>query len=84
MAESTNYLTSNEVFGHEDYEDAVSEFQCLNYDRQEIYDSVNRVVNWNNNYIIHSQAIRDLFKKYILKKEKSVAERIEDAIPRRR
>ena len=84
LAESSDFLTSNEIFGHEDYNDIVSQYQCKNYDRQKINDSVNRVINWNNNYTIHAQALRDLFKKYILRKQKSVEERIEDAIPRRK
>ncbi len=83
LSESTDYLRSNVEFGHTDYGDVISEYQCESYDRQEINNSVNRVIRWNNNYIIHPNALRDLFRKHILKKEKSVAERIEEAIPRR-
>ena len=84
LAESSDFLTSNETFGHDDYKDIISQFQCENYDRQEINDSTNRVIEWNSNYVIHAQSLRDLFKKYALKMKKSVAERIEDAIPRRK
>lgn len=84
LAESSDFLTSNETFGHDDYKDIISQFQCENYDRQEINDSTNRVIEWNSNYVIHAQSLRDLFKRYALKIKKSVAERIEDAIPRRK
>ena len=84
LAESNDFLTSNEKFGHEDYKHILDGYNCENYERKKIIDSVNRVINWNNIYVIHPQALRDLFRKYILKKEKSVAERIEDAIPRRK
>lgn len=83
LSESSDYLRSNEEFGHTDYDDVISEYQCESYDRQEINDSVDRVIRWNNNYIIHPNALRDLFRRHILKKEKSVAEKIEEAIPRR-
>lgn len=83
LSESSDYLRSNEEFGHTDYDDVLSEYQCESYNRQEINDSVNRVIKWNDNYIIHPSALRDLFRKHILRKEKSVAEKIEEAIPRR-
>lgn len=83
LSESSDYLRSNEEFGHTDYDDVLSEYHCESYNRQEINDSVNRVIKWNDNYIIHPSALRDLFRKHILRKEKSVAERIEEAIPRR-
>ena len=66
-----------------EYEDALSDYRCEGYDREEIRKSINRVLNWNQNYKIHPQNLRDLFRKYILKKEKSVDQKIEDAIPRR-
>jgi len=83
LDQSTDFLTSNAVFGHEEYEDALSDYRCEGYDREEIRKSINRVLNWNQNYKIHPQNLRDLFRKYILKKEKSVEQKIEDAIPRR-
>ena len=83
LSESKDYLRSNEEFGHTDYIDILSEHHCESYNRQEINDSVNRVIKWNDNYVIHPNALRDLFRKHILKKEKSVAEKIEEAIPRR-
>lgn len=83
LSESSDYLRSNEEFGHIDYDDVLSEYHCESYNRQEINDSVNRVIRWNDNYIIHTNALRDLFRKHILKKEKSVAEKIKEAIPRR-
>ena len=84
LAESNNFLSSNKNFGHEDYKDVLDDYNCDDYSRQEIIDSINRVINWNNNYTIYPQALRDLFRKYILKREKSVAEKIEEAIPRRK
>lgn len=83
LAESSDFLTSNANFGHQEYEDALSSYECDDYDRQEINNSVNRVINWNKNYIIHPGALRDLFRKHILKKEMSIDEKIENAIPRR-
>lgn len=83
LDQSTDFLTSNAVFGHEEYEDALSDYKCEEYDREEIRKSINRVLSWNQNYKIHSQNLRDLFRKYILKKEKSIEQKIEDAIPRR-
>ena len=84
LAESTDFLASNARFGHEEYEDDLAKYQCEDYDRQEISNSVNRVMNWRSNYSIHAAAVKDLFRRHILKKEKSVDEKIEDAIPRRR
>ena len=84
LSESTDFLTSNEEFGHEDYKDVVSEYKCESYNRQEIEESVRRVMKWNDNYTIYLEALKDLFRKHILKREKSVSERIESAIPRRR
>lgn len=83
LSESSDYLRSNEEFGHTDYADILSEYHCESYNREEINASVNRVINWNDNYTIHPDALRDLFRKHILRKEKSIAERIEEAIPRR-
>lgn len=83
LSESSDFLRSNEEFGHEDYNDALSNYQCDSYNRQEIDESVDRVIRWNNNYVIHPNALRDLFRKYILKKEMSVSDRINEAIPRR-
>ncbi|MBQ9318227.1 MAG: hypothetical protein IJR82_01155 [Bacilli bacterium] len=84
LSESSDFLTSNEEFGHEDYEDVISEYKCVSYNRQEIEKSVSRVMKWSGNYTICPQALRDLFRKYILKIEKNVYERIEKAVPRRR
>lgn len=84
LAESSDFLTSNNNFGHEEYADALEDYRCEDYDRQEINKSVNRVMGWNQNYKIHPSALRDLFRKYILKKEKNIDQKIEDAIPRRR
>ena len=83
LAESNNFLESNDKFGHENYKDIIDEYNCDEYDREEIFNSINKVVNWNNNYIIHLHSLRDLFRKHILRKEKCVAKKIEDAIPRR-
>ena len=84
LDESNDFLASNKLFGHDKYSDVISKYHCETYDRDEIKESVNRVINWNSNYIIHAQALRDLFKKHILKKEKSVADKINYAIPRRK
>lgn len=84
LAESSDFLTSNNTFGHEEFADALEDYKCEDYNRQEINNSINRVVNWNQNYKIHLSALRDLFRKHILKKEKNIEERIEEAIPRRR
>lgn len=84
LAESSNYLSSNNDFHHEAYGDEISAYECETYDRQEINESVKRVMNWGRIYIIHFQALKDLFRRYKLKKENSVAEKIEDAIPGRK
>lgn len=84
LAESSNFLSSNEIFGHKEYEDVLLDYQCDNYDREEIKRSVNRAMQWNNNYKIHLSSLKDLFRKHILKKEKSIEDKIEEAIPRRR
>ena len=84
LAESSDFLTSNNTFGHEEFSDALEDYKCEDYNRQEINNSVNRVMGWNQNYKIHPAALRDLFRKHILKKEKNIEEKIEDAIPRRR
>lgn len=84
LREANDFLTSNIDFGHNDYEDALEDFVCESYNRDEIQKSVERVLNWNKNYVIHPGALRDLFRKHILKKEMSIDEKIENAIPRRR
>ena len=84
LSESSDFLRSNKDFGHEEYADTLDKYSCETYDRQEIEDSVNRVMGWNKNYTIYPQALRDLFRKHVLKREKSIEEKIEDAIPRRR
>lgn len=84
LSESSDYMTSNTEFGHNDYEDALDDYVCESYNRDEIQKSVERVLNWNKNYIIHPGALRDLFRKHILRKEMSIDEKIENAIPRRR
>lgn len=83
LAESTDYLASNTDFGHEDYKDELEDYECESYNREEINNAVARVLNWNQNYKIHPTALRDLFRKYILKKEMSIDQKIENAIPRR-
>ena len=83
LDQSTDFLTSNAVFGHEEYEDVLGDYCCEEYDREEIRKSINQVLNWNRNYKIHPQNLRDLFRKYILNKEKTVQQKIEDAIPGR-
>lgn len=83
LPESSDFLKSNEEFGHEGM-DVINDYHCESYDRQEIEDSVNRVLKWNDNYIIHPNALRDLFKKHILKKESAIEKEIEAAIPRRK
>ena len=84
LSESTDFLRSKETFEHNDYEDAIYE-ECETFDREEINQSVNRVLNWNKNYQIHLSALKDLFRKHILKqqKEMTVEEKIEASIPRR-
>lgn len=84
LAESSDYLTSIVDFGHEDYKDELENYVCESCDREEINKSVARVLNWNKNYIIHPTALRDLFRKHVLKKKSSVEQKIETAIPRRR
>lgn len=84
IVESSDYLTSNEDFHHEDYVEELGKFQCETYDRKEISESIKRVLNWQRVYVIHLQALKDLFRKHMLKKDKSVADIIEDAIPGRR
>ena len=84
IVESSDFLTSNADFGHDNYEDVLDDYVCESYNRDEIQKSVERVLTWNKNYIIHPQALRDLFRKHILKKEMSIEEKIENAIPRRR
>lgn len=83
LAESTDYLASNTDFGHEDYKDELEDYECESYNREEINNAVARVLNWNQNYKIHPTALRDLFRKHILKKEMSIDQKIENAIPRR-
>lgn len=83
LSESSDFLTSNATFDHDKYEEVIKYYQCSEYDRQEINDSVNRVTNWNNNYEIHRSALMDLFKKYFLKQKQTVTQKIEAAIPRR-
>lgn len=84
LAESSNFLTANNTFGHKEFSNVLEDYKCEDYNRQEINNSVNRIMDWNQNYKIHPTALRDLFRKYILKKEKNIEEKIEDAIPRRR
>lgn len=85
LPESTDFLTSNETFGHKDYEADIY-YECETFDRNEINNSINRVLNWNKNYKIHPSALKDLFRKHILRQQKkmNVEERIERAIPRRK
>lgn len=83
LAESTDYLASNTDFGHEDYKNELEDYECESYNREEINNAVIRVLNWNQNYKIHPTALRDLFRKHILKKEMSIDQKIENAIPRR-
>ncbi len=84
LAESRDFLSSNTDFAHDKYHEELEDYECETYNREEIEASVNRVLNWQQNYKIHLTALKDLFRKYILKKEMSVDEKIENAIPRRR
>lgn len=83
LSQASDFLTSEENFKHDEYMDTVRLFLCEQYDRTEIDESVERVLEWGPNYIVHRSALKDLFNKYIIKKTKSIEERIEDAIPRR-
>ena len=81
--QSFNFLTSNTTFGHEEYSNALNNYQCEYYPREDIIKSINTVLTWNQNYKIHAQALKDLFRKHILKKQKNTEAMIEQAIPRR-
>ena len=84
LAESTDFLRSRENFDHEEYKEVLEEYNCVDYDRNEINESVKRVMGWRKNYQIHFQSLKDLLMKYLKKKEMTVEERIETAISRRR
>lgn len=81
LSDSSDFLTSNANFGHDEYKDVLDDYSCEDYNRQEIKESVRRVKKWNSNYKISMQALVDLFRKH--NKGQSVAEKIENAIPRR-
>lgn len=83
LYESTNFLTSNKTFGHEEYSDIINRYQCEDCDRIKIRKSINRVLSWNNNYKIHFQALKDLYRKHKLERKESLEERMASAIPRR-
>lgn len=84
LAESPYFLTSNADFQHDEYKSILDNYHCETMDRNEINQSTTRVLNWNKNYVIHPQALKDLFRKHIMKKQMTVENQIEDAIPGRR
>ncbi|MBP3635367.1 MAG: hypothetical protein J6J17_02770 [Bacilli bacterium] len=84
LAESPYFLASNEDFHHEDYKTVLDRYHCETMDRNEVAQSTNRVLNWNKNYIIHPQALKDLFRKHIMEKKITIESQIENAIPGRR
>ena len=83
LAESSDYLRSNDNFGHKEYENTLSQYECEDYDRNEINESVKRVTGWRKNYSIQRGALQDLLRKYIIKNKGSLEDRIAAAIPRR-
>lgn len=84
LAESPYFLSSNADFQHEDYKTVLDRYNCETMDRNLVSQSENKVLNWNKNYVIHPQAIKDLFRKHIMKKQMTVENQIESAIPSRR
>ena len=84
LSESSDLLRSNASFEHSEYEYILQIYECEEYDRRQIDDSVKRVMSWRKNYKIHIEALKDLFRKYKIKNTDSVENRIESAIPRRR
>ena len=84
LDESPFFLSSGDDFEHDDYKVILDRYNCETIDRESVVQSTNRVLNWNKNYFIHPQALKDLFRKHIMKKQMTVESQIEDAIPSRR
>lgn len=84
LSESSDFLRSNISFGHDEYSTMLQEYNCEEYDRNKIDESVSRVMSWRKNYQIHIQALKDLLRKYGIRNKNSISDRIVAAIPRRR
>ncbi len=83
IEDSENFLQSNNTFGHFKYAKALRKYRCEQYDREEITDSILRVMKWNDDYHINFEDIKDMFMSYLLNKEPSTKMRINAAIPGR-
>ncbi len=84
LADSPYFLSSNEDFGHDIYKSILDNYHCKTMDKELIRASIRRVASWKENYVIHKEALKDLFKKYLMKQEVPIEKQIENAILSRR
>lgn len=67
LVNSPYFLPSNEDFEHDIYKSILDNYCCTTMDREKVRSSLKRVTSWKEKYVIHPQALKDLFRKHFIK-----------------